>query len=144
MMTESELTRFNKKFDAFFEIFRGDRPTPRLGAILRALSAAVVSHVTPTNMIKQSDIGRVEHLLRRVYFASPKSVRRAFKDSVAESMVDGRVSVPKAIEFLSMKLSHMERLAVLQCLYTHIHHADQRSPYEPFLLESLRSAFGQA
>lgn len=138
MIPNNEIEKFNKKFDAFFQIYSGAEIRPKLNTIIRSFAAALVTHTSaPNKIIKKNELWETELLLRKLYFSCSKSARREFKYAVLSAKDGRRVSVEKVLSHLLIHLPPGERLNILTSVYDLIDEDGKRTPGEDFLAQSL-------
>jgi hypothetical protein len=138
MFPTNEIEKFNKKFDAFFEIYGGEEIKPRLNTIIRSFAAALVTHTSaPNKIIKKDEIEEIELLLRKLYFSCSKSARREFKRAVLTAKDGRKVSVEKVLSHLLAHLPPGERLNILTSVHDLIEEDGKRTPGEDLIAHSL-------
>ena len=138
MIPTNEIQKFNKQFDAFFEIYGGAEIKPKLNTIIRSCAAALVTHTSaPNKIIKKSEISEIELLLRKLYFSCSKSARREFKQAVLSAKDGRKVSVEKVLSHLLIHLPPGERLNILTSAHDLIDEDGKRTPGEDLLAQSL-------
>jgi hypothetical protein len=138
MIPTNEIEKFNKEFDAFFEIYGGEEIKPKLNTIIRSFAAALVTHTSaPNKIIKKGEIVEIEILLRKLYFSCTKSARREFKRAVLSAKDGRKVSIEKVISHLLAHLPPGERLNILTTVYDLMDEDGKRSPGEVLLAQSL-------